>query len=145
MILSSRMLKWVSGSGLALGTLLFVFTTSSHGQRFGQQFRLRPQMPGKPVIQPLAGNQPRAGEIEIEITQNLAACQRAGEVFEFIELARDAASTHNSTDRGADHNIGHDASRCQGADHPDVRPTARHPATQRQSNFEIAPCIAHEQ
>ena len=82
--------------------------------------------------QPVAADQARAVETDIEIAENISRLQAARPFLERIEMARRIGAADHRADRGADHDIGNDAMGNQGTDNADMGKSARRAAAQRQ-------------
>ncbi len=70
----------------------------------------------------MTGDEPGAGQVEIEISEDAASCQLAGELFELVELARDFARTDDGADGGSRNDVGLDACLVEGPENADMRP-----------------------
>ena len=90
------------------------------------------------VVEALAVDQARAGEIEVEEAQHLAAGQVARELLQGIELAGHVAAADDGADRRAGDDVGIDAGLVEGAQDADVRPSAGGTAAKRQTDLAVA-------
>ena len=80
----------------------------------------------------VAADQAGAVEADIEIAENISRLQAARPFFQRIEMARRIGAADHRADRGADHDIGHDAVRDQRPDDADMGKSARGAAAERQ-------------
>ncbi|ENN85732.1 hypothetical protein RHSP_36175 [Rhizobium freirei PRF 81] len=86
--------------------------------------------------QPHAAEQTAAADGQIKKARDTAHGQRTGEGLQFVEFAGEIAAAHQRTDRRAcDHANGY-ARLVQGAQHANMRPSARRAAAERQRDLD---------
>ena len=90
------------------------------------------------IVQSLAVDQARAGEIEIEKAQHLAARQIARKIFQRVELSGHVAAADHGADRCAGDDVGMNAGLVEGAENTDMRPSACRTAPERQTDLAVA-------
>ena len=78
-----------------------------------------------------AADQAGAVEADVEIAEDIARLQAARPFFQRIEMARRIGAADHRADRGADHDIGHDAVGNQRPDDADMGKSARRAAAER--------------
>src|SRR5918912_3840436 len=103
--------------------------------------RLIGQIGLEPVAQALARDQPRAGEVEVEIPEHLPACELARKAFQGIENPGGVATADNSSDRGPSNDVRLDAGSAECAQHTDVRPAAGRPTAQCNADLAVSHCL----
>ena len=74
--------------------------------------------------EPLSRDQARARQVEIEIAENLATREIAGEALQLVQPARRVATTYNRADRGPGDDVRYDARLREGPQNPDMGPAA---------------------
>ena len=89
----------------------------------------------EPVAETLTGDEPRAGEIEIEIAEDALARQIAGKILDGVQVAGDIAAADDGADGGARHDVRFDAGVDEGLENTDMGPAARRAAAQGQSDL----------
>ena len=79
----------------------------------------------------------RAGEIEIEIAEDAAAGQLAGELFQLIEMSGRMAGADDGADRRSGDDVRLDPGFGQRLEDADMGPAARRAAAQRQPDLRL--------
>src|SRR6185437_433958 len=79
-----------------------------------------------------AADQAVAVEADIEVAEDVSRLQAARPVFQRVEMTRRIGAADHRADRGADHDVGHDAARHQRLDDADMGKAARGAAAERQ-------------
>ena len=95
------------------------------------------ELPLEPVAQTLAVDEAGAGEVEIEIAEDAAAGQLAGELFQFVEMSGRIAAADDRADRCAGDDVGLDPGFGERLEDTDVSPAARRATTQRQPDLRL--------
>ena len=83
----------------------------------------------------MAGDQARAGKIEIEKAEHAPTCQIAGEGFELVELTCDFTSANNGANRRASDNVRLDTRFVKCPENADMRPAAGRAASERKADL----------
>ena len=89
------------------------------------------------VAQPLPVDQPGAGEIEIEVAEDAAARQLAGEPFQLVEMSGCIAGADHGADRSAGDDVRFDAGLGESFEDADVGPAACRAAPQRKPDLSL--------
>src|SRR5690606_36016627 len=93
------------------------------------------EVPFEPLDDPLASDQTGAGEVEIEITEDLALGQVAREAFQLVQTARRETSADDGADRGTSNDVRDDPDLSKCPEYADVGPSPRRAAPQCNANF----------
>jgi len=92
------------------------------------------QRPVEALRQPAAPDEPRAGQIDIEIAQDIAGGEAATPLLEPVEVAGRITAACDRADRGPGNHVWRQPFADQRADHPDVSEPTRRPAAERQAD-----------
>src|ERR1700736_3923481 len=93
------------------------------------------ETPDEEFVQPVAGDEAAAGEIEVEETEDSPAREVAGEGLDAVDSAGRIAAADDRTDRGAGDNIRLEAELVERPQDPDMGPAARGAAAERETDL----------
>src|SRR6202035_4238858 len=82
----------------------------------------------------VAGNEARAAEREVEVTEHAAACHLPAPMLELVEMAGRVKAANDSANRGAGDHGRLDAVGHQSAQHADMGKAARRAAAERKAD-----------
>src|SRR5690606_30417244 len=93
------------------------------------------EVPLEAFDDPLTRDQARAGEVEIQVAEDLAFGEVAREALEFIEASGGKASPNHGADRGSGNDVRHNADLGKRPQNANVRPATRCAAAKCNPDF----------
>src|ERR1700736_4916447 len=93
------------------------------------------ETPDEEFVQPVAGDEAAAGEIEVEETEDSPAREVAGEGLDAVDSAGRIAAADDRADRGAGDDIRLEAELVERPQDPDMGPAASGAAAERQADL----------